>query len=173
MLLRSRLVTASVVVAATVACGGSVTPIDSSSSSGTSGTGSGSGSGSGDVKTDGGAPVKDAGRPEKDAGPNDPECPKSFLAPPGNCTVGVKCTYPRGTCSCLGHCGGAPPPPDVDFSHWSCTPKRSDGCPEEAPQDGSACKKPAAICSYGDCCVQTFTCGQSGTWAAGPMSCPP
>ena len=112
--------------------------------------------------------MKDAAR---DA--NDPACPKTYGAPPGHCTVGLACAYDEGTCECRGYCGGAPPPPDEDFSHWSCTAKRTDGCPDDKPTAGSACTTPGKFCDYGGCCVEQLVCGQSGKWTSGGLGCPP
>jgi len=177
---RSSVTLASIVITALSACGGSVATIGPSSSGGSgtavdetsTGTGTGTGTQSVDAAVDA-RPVADAGKPKEDAGPNDPACPKSFEMPAGNCKEGLRCAYPEGTCSCVGYCGGVPPPPDVDFTHWSCTPKAEDACPDERPEQGAACKDRGTICNYGECCVQTFTCGQSGKWTSGPMQCPP
>lgn len=115
---------------------------------------------------------KDAG---KDA--NNPLCPKTYGVVPGNCApVGLQCTYDQGRCECLGYCGGPPPMPGVDYSHWGCTPRRVDGCPDARPVAGGACKTPGQACTYGNCCVQTFTCtGAVGaaTWSSGGLLCPP
>lgn len=87
--------------------------------------------------------------------------------------MGLSCSYDEGRCECRGYCGGAPPPPGEDFSHWACTPKRTDGCPDDKPANGSACNVPAKVCDYGDCCIEQLTCGQSGKWASGGLICPP
>ncbi len=163
-------------IAVIAACGGSVATIDpaSSSSSGGSGTGSGTGPAT-DAATEAAAPdagaIVDASKPTKDAASNDPACPKTFEPPVGNCQQGLTCAYPEGSCSCVGYCGGAQPPPGIDFSHWACAPK-NDACPDERPKEGSPCKG-AVVCTYGYCCTQTFSCSKSGKWAAGPMQCPP
>jgi hypothetical protein len=123
------------------------------------------------VSTDGGGAVdaraKDAAREA-----NAPGCPGQFseLAPPGHCTIGLECAYDDGTCKCLDYCGGAPPPPEEDFSHWAC--KKYDDCPTPKPVDGSTCKTPGKVCTYGDCCLEQFTCVNS-KWASGGISCPP
>jgi hypothetical protein len=167
------------VLVAIAACGGSVSTIDPASSSsgstgsipnGPSGTSSSSSGGDEDRDPKDGGRTKDAAKDA--AGPNDKRCPSSFKAPKGNCDVGVTCGYAEGSCACLGYCGGPPPPPDVDQSHWTCTPKRTDGCPELAPENGDGCNGPKS-CTYGDCCVQTFVCSAGGKWLGGVLQCPP
>lgn len=110
-----------------------------------------------------------------DAGGNDPSCPASFGDPGTHCQIGTQCAYPNGNCACVGYCGGAFPPEDVDFSHWSCTevpaPPRADGCPDTLVP-GSACSPTGKVCTYGDCCIQAFTC-KDGKWSEGMILCPP
>lgn len=111
-------------------------------------------------------PTKDAAREA-----NAPGCPGQYSdAPPGHCTIGLACAYDEGTCDCVDYCGGAPPPPNEDFSHWSCKPY--DDCPQPAPKDGSTCKKSGQTCNYGACCIETFTCVGS-KWSGGGLACPP
>jgi hypothetical protein len=166
-----------VVLAGTIlACGGSTATIgsgDGGGSTNTSSGGTGTGTDSGTTTpNDGGSPILDGAKDAKrDANPA--SCPATYMTPPGNCTVGTLCSYDQGRCECLGYCGGPPPPDDIDFSHWTCTPKLDNGCPEDRPLQGSTCKMPAASCSYGTCCVETFLCGESGKWSSGGISCPP
>jgi len=155
------------------ACGGTTTngvePArdGGASSSGDSATPVSDGGASPDAAVDGGA-SKDAAREANVA-----ECPGAFSPPPtGHCTIGVQCGYDLGACVCAGYCGGAAPPPDTDFSHWTCAPNRSDGCPNEIPSAGSACPTPGKACSYGDCCATRVTC-MGGSWGAFERSCPP
>jgi hypothetical protein len=105
------------------------------------------------------------------AAPETAGCPSTFASfPVGQACAGAPvstCTYPEGTCSCVGFCGGAlpihPPPP-----HWKCTPRRTDGCPD-APK--GACSAEGKQCSYGDCCVFTYTC-EEGAWKQTAAACP-
>jgi hypothetical protein len=72
----------------------------------------------------------------------------------------------------VGYCGGVPPLPGVDYSHWDCTAKRTDGCPDALPTSGSPCTG-TRTCTYSlSCCTQQFTCGASGKWVAGVVACP-
>jgi hypothetical protein len=179
MLVRSRAVSAGVALVAIVACGGTTSSVEGppAETSGGAGngsdtsSGSGTGSGSDSEDRDGGGPGSrlDAGRDAR--APNDEACPKTFSAPPGNCKLGTRCEYDEGTCQCVVRCGGAPPPPEEDTSQWTCTKKRNDGCPDERPTAGAACKG-NLDCRYGDCCFQTFTC-INGKWASGGAVCPP
>lgn len=110
---------------------------------------------------------------------------KCAVPPDGVCTAmpapgmqcpndgeGAVCDYPDGTlCVCsscsLGPC--APPPP-----HFSCATPTA-GCPNVAPNAGTACPNNGQSCTYG------FPCGPSGvittcengvwTWEA-PVACP-
>ena len=166
-------------VGATIfACGGTTAVVGdggAGSSGGSSGSSGSSGNGEGGTRFEGGSSGsssgssggKDASRDANPAG-----CPATFNAPPGNCTQGLKCSYDQGRCDCEGYCGGVPPPEDIDFTHWSCTPKLDNGCPDDPPQEGTVCKVPTT-CTYGACCVQSFTCGDSGKWTTGGIACPP
>ena len=164
------------VFAILTACGGGVAVVGGDGEGAGTGTGTGTGGADAAAKTGKKAPpelaedggVKDAAR---DA--NDPNCPKTFTEPPGNCTIGLMCSYDQGHCECAGYCGGAPPPPDQDFSHWTCVAKLDNGCPDSRPKSGDACKVPTRSCTYGICCVETFLCGQSGKWSSGGLACPP
>lgn len=165
------------------ACGGSSASVgdsdaggaSSSSSSGgaTSSSSSGSGGSSGDVPVDGGsatdARAKDAAREA-----NAPGCPAQFseTAPAGNCTIGLTCAYDEGTCKCVDYCGGAPPPPNEDFSHWTCEKYRTDGCPDPRPMAGSKCTQAGKACDYADCCIEQLVC-TGGKWTSGGLVCPP
>jgi hypothetical protein len=123
------------------------------------------------VSIDGGGPT-DA-KPIKDAAreANAPGCPAQYAdAPPGHCTIGLACAYDEGTCTCVDYCGGAPPPPNEDFSHWSC--KLYDDCPQPKPQPNTTCKKPGQTCTYGACCIEQLTCVGS-KWSSGGVVCPP
>ena len=163
--------------AVVAACGGSVAVVGGNGG-GPDPTGGSSGTSGGSSGT---LPKKDGGTSKLDSSSTDdaareanaPGCPSSYMEPPGNCTLGLVCAYDQGKCECLGYCGGAPPPPDTDFSHWTCTPKLVNGCPDSPPVSGSLCKTPAASCTYGSCCVETFICGQSGKWSSGGLACPP
>lgn len=168
-----------VVVCVIGACGGTAASVGdsdggaaSSSSGGSSSGTSGTSSSSGDVTSDGGGSLTDAKAKDAAREANAPGCPGQWSDPPpqGHCTLGLECAYDEGTCKCLDYCGGAPPPPDEDFSHWGCKPY--DDCPAAKPTAGSACKSPGKTCSYGDCCVELFTCINS-KWSSGGVSCPP
>ncbi|MFI5299842.1 MAG: hypothetical protein ACHREM_17275 [Polyangiales bacterium] len=87
------------------------------------------------------------------------------------CATSIGCEYPQGACTCAGFCGG-PARPDADLSpQWSCTSRRTDGCAETAPNDGDVCTIAGQACTYGPCCVTTYTC-TTGHWNAGPQECP-
>ena len=103
---------------------------------------------------------------------NDPSCPAKLEAPPGNCKIGLTCMYPQGRCKCLDYCGGPPPPPNEDMSHWSCETFQDNGCPIDPPKEGSQCKPTGKECDYAECCTQSFYC-TAGVWKGGPMLCPP
>jgi hypothetical protein len=127
------------------------------------------------VTTDGGsAPDAAADARTKDAAreANAPGCPAQFSEPPpqGTCTLGLACAYDEGACKCVDYCGGAPPPPNEDFSHWTC--QKDDDCPRPKPASGSACKTPGKTCTYGDCCIEQLTC-VSSKWSSGGVVCPP
>jgi hypothetical protein len=173
--IRVRSVLLGLLVSAVIAaCGGGVATVGGDGGAGSDGSTNG-GTDSGSITpNDGGAPLTDAAR-TKDAArdANPASCPATYTAPAGNCTIGTICSYDQGRCECDGYCGGAPPPPDTDFSHWTCTPKLDNGCPDDPPLQGSTCKIPTATCTYGPCCVETFTCSQSGKWSSGGIACPP
>lgn len=181
---RTGMVGASVIagIALFIACGGTASdpvPLDAGAASSTSSSGTSSSTSSGSTSTSSassGSPDDagpDAATPS-DAGPNDPDCLPAYGDSPAHCKVGLECRYPQGRCSCLGYCGGPPPPPDVDFSRWSCTSPQDNGCPFDKPTEGAACTIPNKMCSYGDCCTQTFTCKKdAGGWKSGPLLCPP
>jgi hypothetical protein len=160
------------VLVALAACGGTTTTGADSAGDGGAGTTDGATSG---VVSGGGVGAGGAADAPKDAvrEANVAECPAAFTAsPPGHCTIGVQCGYDEGNCVCAGYCGGAAPPPDTDFSHWRCTPKRTDGCPDTVPMAGSACATPGKTCQYDDCCAAMVTC-TGGKWSDPQLSCPP
>jgi len=108
----------------------------------------------------------------------DPRCPSSWTA----ATTGshddlcptIACTYPEGSCTCPGYCGGPPPGPDWKPT-WTCTPKpppRTDGCPDAELTDGASCSTAGKVCSYGSCCMYQYECISSHWKKSGPI-CPP
>lgn len=106
----------------------------------------------------------------------DPRCPASWaLAQSGShddlCAESIACNYPEGSCTCPAYCGGPPPGPDWKPS-WSCTPKRTDGCPEAELTEGSACSVSGKVCSYGSCCMTQYEC-VAGKWNKSGPICPP
>lgn len=119
-----------------------------------------------DVATDDGGHV--------DANPS--ACPSTWAAASTGdhdslCAAAIACDYAEGSCTCEPFCGGIPVP-DADTSpRWACTPNRTDGCATPTPKDGDPCTIAGQQCTYGSCCVTTFTCA-SGAWKAGPMECP-
>lgn len=111
-----------------------------------------------------------------DGGARDPRCPVSFAAAETGdhnalCADKISCEYPEGSCSCPAYCGGPPPGPDWEPT-WSCTKKRTDGCPDEELTAGSACSVAGKVCSYGSCCVTQYEC-TGGTWRKSGPICPP
>ena len=96
-------------------------------------------------------------------------------------TLGKKCEYPQGTCSCdvQNYCGGAAPNPalmkQLSIPRWICSPSPKvlgpDGCPLGIP-DGLTCSTPGKKCGYTPCCAFTMTC-TGGKWVSGQPSCPP
>ncbi|MFI5298164.1 MAG: hypothetical protein ACHREM_08705 [Polyangiales bacterium] len=107
---------------------------------------------------------------------NPASCPVTWTAATtgnhdGLCATTIVCGYAEGSCTCEGFCGGIAIP-DADLSpHWACTPNRTDGCSDATPKDGDPCAVAGQACTYGPCCVTTYTC-TSGHWKAGPMACP-
>jgi hypothetical protein len=153
-----------VVAVALIACGGSSTSGQSSGSPD-------AGRSEGDAAT--GALLNDGGA-AAEAGLDaalDPACAPTYPAPAGNCKVGTTCRYPEGTCLCAQVCSGAPPPDDVDTSQWYCTPKRTDGCPDDPPTAGAPCTG-RTTCNYGHCCITRMTC-DGATWSSRIEFCPP
>jgi hypothetical protein len=100
-------------------------------------------------------------------------CPATFASAKdaGVCTPG-DCDYPEGHCTCLGYCGGPPPPgPTPNTFHCSPTPPT---CPAPRPRGGTACATEGQVCSYAlGCCGGTILTCKSGAWAAAsPPICP-
>jgi len=93
-------------------------------------------------------------------------CPATYASAGGSgvCTP-ADCDYPEGHCTCLGYCGGPPPPgPIPQTFHCSPTPQ---GCPTPRPRGGTACSTEGKICSYAlGCCGGTVLTCKSGQWAA-------
>jgi hypothetical protein len=146
-----------------VACGGS--------SASTSGPPRDAGVSDGDIAP--AAALPDGGNASPEAGIDaglDPACAPAYPAPDGNCKLGTTCRYPEGTCTCAQRCSGAPPAEDIDTSQWYCVPKRTDGCPDDAPMEGAPCTG-RATCQYGSCCVTRFTC-DGATWSSRLEICP-
>jgi hypothetical protein len=116
--------------------------------------------------------------------PNGDTCPTSFSTADGECSgaqVTGTCSYPEGTCYCgvEPRCSGAVMNPDdlgVQPTTWICTAKpprvRPDGCPGTAPSPSDACSPSGKQCTYGSCCVSTYTC-KGGTWKETAAECPP
>lgn len=100
-------------------------------------------------------------------------CPATYAAAldAGVCAVG-DCDYPEGHCSCLGYCGGPPPPGPVPKT-FHCSPKPP-GCPTPRPHGGTACATEGQVCAYTlGCCGGTVLECKSGVWAAKqPPVCP-
>jgi hypothetical protein len=106
-------------------------------------------------------------------------CPSSFAEAQAAdstamCRGSLKCSYPEGECRCRPRCSGAYMV-GMPSAYWTCGPhptKRTDGCPEAQPADGTACSHSGQSCGYGDCCIMTVKC-ESGRWRMGLMMCPP
>lgn len=100
-------------------------------------------------------------------------CPATYAGAQaaGVCTAG-DCDYPEGHCTCLGYCGGPPPPGPVPKT-FHCSPTPS-GCPEPRPRGGTACAPEGKSCSYAlGCCGGTVLECKSGAWVASePPICP-
>lgn len=167
-----------VTLATVAACGGKLAGVDGPDEGSGTGVGggvpTGSGTGTAQPKTD--PPLRrDAGRPHEDdeGPPNAPECPETFSEGAGNCTKGLTCAYPEGSCTCVGYCGSTPPPPNVDHTHWSCT-ARDEACPAQQPVERTECNVPTARCTYREsCCSKTFVCSATTGkwWFVGPLKC--
>ena len=109
----------------------------------------------------------------------DARCPASFAQASGVCderaTSGaLACRYPEGKCSCVRStpCSGVPMPPGEP--RWRCQAARTDGCPNDAPSQGGACKSPGKTCSYGNCGSIAYTCdAQNRAWFISGGTAPP
>lgn len=102
---------------------------------------------------------------------NDPRCP-SFGDASGHCSQGLSCVYPEGRCVCAGYCGGPAPDPNTDYTHWACEAWRTNGCPDDPPQQGTGCSQEGVHCGYGSCCVFEAIC-ERGSWVVANPVCPP
>ena len=96
-------------------------------------------------------------------------CPPTYAAALEagiNCPP-ADCEYPEGHCTCLGYCGGPPPPgPTPNTFHCSPTPK---GCPTLRPRLGTACTVENQKCNYDlGCCGGTVLFCMGGVWLGGP-----
>jgi len=109
----------------------------------------------------------------------DDRCPASFAQASGACDPRVSsgaqaCAYPEGKCSCVRStpCSGVPHPPGEP--RWRCRAARRDGCPDDAPAQGSPCAAPRNTCWYGDCGSQAYTCDpHKRTWFISGVTAPP
>lgn len=107
------------------------------------------------------------------------QCPASFAKASGACDEQVRsdaqaCVYPQGKCTCERStpCSGVPMPPGE--RRWRCRATRTDGCPDDAPAQGSECRAPGKTCSYGDCGSLAYTCDpQKRTWSISGGTAPP
>ena len=109
----------------------------------------------------------------------DARCPASFAKASGACDERVSsgahaCVYPEGKCSCVRStpCSGVPMPPGEPG--WRCQAARRDGCPNDAPPQGGACKSPGKTCSYGNCGSFAYTCdAHNRAWFISGGTAPP
>jgi len=106
-------------------------------------------------------------------------CPASFAKASGACDeragAGARvCAYPEGKCRCMRStpCSGVPMPPGEP--RWRCQAARTDGCPNDAPAQGSRCATAGKTCSYGDCGSLAYTCDQRNhSWFISGGTAPP
>jgi hypothetical protein len=96
-----------------------------------------------------------------------PSCPATYASAlgAGECAGPADCDYPQGHCTCLGYCGGPPPPGPVPSTfHCSAAPS---GCPVPRPRAGTACATEGKTCEYMlGCCGGTVLQCTSGEWQA-------
>jgi hypothetical protein len=99
-------------------------------------------------------------------------CPDLPAANGSACTdSALQCWYEEGTvCSCSACEGGAEYPicRPIAQPEWSCT-KPNAGCPNPAPQAGSACSDVTLEC--GTSCELPIRC-ENGSWQYGRAQCP-
>jgi hypothetical protein len=108
-------------------------------------------------------------------------CPATMAEAAGTCSweqSPSNCQWAEGQCHC-GYpmvCSGAAVNPDevpAEPPTWQCAAwppaVRADGCPGEI---GGRCSDEGKQCTYGSCCVATYTCVK-GEWRETAAECPP